>query len=101
MGFSNRYKSCNESCPLSVDGVYMLSFNIIMLLTNTHNIGVRTKMTIDEFVTSLEGTTAECAVDLGESNLLWRATLDQVSNILHPAPPIPPTHRLCLWPVRC
>jgi Sec7-like guanine-nucleotide exchange factor len=70
MGFASRYKSCNESCTLSVDGVYMLSFNIIMLLTNTHNIGVRTKMTFVEFIMSLEGTTAECAVDLGNENLL-------------------------------
>ena len=65
LAFSKRYKDTNPACLISVEGVYLLAFHTILLLTRNHNIGVKLKITMEEFITCMQGTAAASCDYLG------------------------------------
>lgn len=50
MQFASKYYEDNPLTFENADAVYVLAFAIIMLQTDLHNVGVKRKMTVEQFI---------------------------------------------------
>jgi len=82
--FAARYYEANPDSVADADSAYVLSYSIIMLNTDQHNLQVKNKMTLEQFIRNNRGTNggedwpAEVLVSIFDSIVTDEIKLDEV-----------------------